>query len=148
MKKFSFSLDKVLGYKKQLEDNLRTKHASAVRDVINQENQIDELEMQHRRFVGGMEDIKKNGCTIEQVLVYQGYLSSSSSRIKEEKEHLEILKQREEEAREEVIEAKKSRTSIDMLKDKKIKEYNFTVQKEEERFIEEFVANNRSQIAL
>lgn len=143
MKKFSFPLSKVLEYKQQIEDNLRTEHAGIVRSVIKKEEEIDALEERHRYFTGGLENTKKRGCKIEEIRVYEAYLDQSSRAIKEEKENLELLRQKEEEKRNEVIEAKKSRTSIDMLKEKKLREYNFTVQKEEERFIEEFVANNK-----
>lgn len=59
MKQFSFSLNKVLDYKKQLEDNLRTEHAAAVREVIKKEEEIEALEQQHQRFIDGLEDAKK-----------------------------------------------------------------------------------------
>lgn len=143
LKKFSFSLDKVLDYKIQIEDNLRTEHAGAVRAVARKEEEIEEMEAQHRYFVEGLENVKREGCRISELMVYQEYLGGDSQRIREQKEILKILHRQEEEKRNEVIEAKKERTSIDMLKDKKLREHNFAVQKDEERFIEEFVANSK-----
>lgn len=143
MKKFSFSLDKVLDYKTQIEDNLRTEHASAVRAVTQKEEEIEAMEAQHSYFVEGLENVKQNGCRINELMVYQEYLGGDSKRIKAQKEMLKILHQQEEEKRNQVIEAKKERTSIDMLKEKKLREHNFAVQKAEEQFIEEFVANSK-----
>lgn len=143
MKKFSFSLDKVLDYKIQIEDNLRTEHAGAVRAVAQKEEEIREMEAQHQYFVEGLENVKQNGCRISELMVYQEYLGGDSQRIRRQKEMLEVLHQKEEEKRNQVIEAKKERTSIDMLKEKKLGEHNFAVQKDEERFIEEFVANSK-----
>ncbi len=143
MKKFRFSLDKVLDYKKQMEDNLRTEHAAAVRAVIKKEEEIEIMETKHQSIVEELEEAKQIGCRIEDLMIYESCLDSSNRRIKEQKEMLEILRQQETEKRNEVIEAKKERTSIDMLKDKKQSEYNFLVQKDEERFIEEFVANSK-----
>ncbi len=143
MKKFAFSLDKVLSYKQQVEDNLRTEHAGAVRAVAKKEKEIKEMQDEHQIFVENMETIKKQGCTIQELRFYEGYLDSSRHKIEKQKETLEILHKREEEKREQVIEAKKERTSIDKLKEKKKSEYDFMEQKEEERFIEEFVSNSR-----
>ena len=141
MKKFFFPLDKVLDYKKQMEDNLRTEHAGAVRAVIKKEEEIQSLEEKHESYVRDMEEAKQNGSCIQNLLMYEGYLDGSSRKIKEEKNFLQLLREQEEEKRNLVIEAKKERTSIDMLKEKKKSEYNFLVQKQEEQFIEEFVSN-------
>ncbi len=143
MKRFEFSLDKVLSYKQQIEDNLRTEHAGAVRAVIQKEEELRQMEDEHQMFVENMETIKKQGCTIQELRFYEGYLDSSRHKIEKQKKTLENLHKREEKKRDQVIEAKKERTSIDMLKEKKRSEYDFMVQKEEERFIEEFVSNSR-----
>lgn len=143
MKKFVFSLDKVLDYKQQIEDNLRSEHAGAVRAVVKKEEEIEQLENTHQGFVADMEGIKRNGCRIQELRFYESYLDSSRRRIDEQKEMLTNLRRQEAEKREQVIEAKKERTSIDMLKEKKQSEYDFMMQKEEEKFIEEFVSNSK-----
>lgn len=144
MKKFSFSLDKVLDYKIQIEDNLRNEHAGAVRAVINKEEEIENMEATHYGYMQDMEDVKLHGCRVQELLIYEGYLQKSKMKIEEQKEVLEHLKHQEEKKRNQVIEAKRERTSIDMLKEKKQSEYDFLVQKDEEKFIEEFVANSRA----
>jgi len=144
MKKFSFSLDKVLDYKIQIEDNLRNEHAGAVRAVINKEEEIENMEAAHYGYMQDMEDVKLHGCRVQELLIYESYLQKSKMNIDEQKEVLEHLKHQEEKKRNQVIEAKRERTTIDKLKEKKQMEYDFLVQKDEEKFIEEFVANNRA----
>lgn len=141
MKKFSFSLDKVLDYKTQVEENLRNEHAIAVRAVFLKEQEIEQLERSYQQHVSEMEETKRGGCTVNDLRIFEGYLARVRQMIKEEKDNLQLLKTQEQEKREQVIEAKKERASIDMLKEKKKKEYDFAVQKEEEQFIEEFVSN-------
>lgn len=145
MKKFSFSLDKVLEYKIQIEDNLRNEHAGAVRAVINKEEEIENMEARHQGYMQDMEAVKMHGCRVQELLIYEGYLDRSKKNIDAQKEVLEVLKHKEEEKRNQVIEAKKERTSIDKLKEKKRSEYDFMVQKDEEKYIEEFVSNGRAQ---
>lgn len=143
MKKFSFSLDKVLDYKIQVEDNLRSEHAGAVKAVMNKEEEIQSMEAAHQGYINDMEAVKMHGCKIQELLVYESYLGKSLERIEEQKQVLESLKHQEEIKRNQVIEAKKERTSIDKLKEKKLREYDALVQKDEEKFIEEFVSNRR-----
>lgn len=143
MKKFSFSLDKVLDYKIQVEDNLRSEHAGAVKAVMNKEEEIQSMEAAHQGYINDMEAVKMHGCKIQELLVYESYLGKSLERIEEQKQVLEGLKHQEEIKRNQVIEAKKERTSIDKLKEKKLREYDALVQKDEEKFIEEFVSNRR-----
>lgn len=144
MKKFSFSLNKVLDYKTQVEDSLRNEHAEAVRAVNEKEEQIQDMEDSYYCRIQQMNEAKQKECRVQELRIYEDYLSYSRQQIRREKDNLEILQKKEEEKRDQVIEAKKERMSIDLLKDKKKKEYDFLVQKEEERFIEEFVVNSRS----
>lgn len=144
MKKFSFSLNKVLDYKTQIEDSLRSEHAEAVKAVNEKEEKIQSMEDSYYRKIQELNDTKKNKCSIKELCIYEDYLSYSSQQIRREKDRLVTLQKKEQEEREEVIEAKKERRSIDLLKDKKKKEYDALAQKEEERFIEEFVVNSRS----
>lgn len=144
MKKFSFSLNKVLDYKTQIEDSLRSEHAEAVKAVNEKEEKIQSMEDSYYRKIQELNDKKKNKCSIKELCIYEDYLSYSSQQIRREKDRLVTLQKKEQEKREEVIEAKKERRSIDLLKDKKKKEYDALAQKEEERFIEEFVVNSRS----
>lgn len=143
MKKFSFSLDKVLDYKIQVEDNLRNEHAGAVKAVVNKEEEIQSMEARHHGYMQDMEAVKLHGCRIQELLIYEGYLEKSKQNIEEQKEVLEYLKYQEEKKRNQVIEAKRERTSIDKLKEKKKDEYDFLVRKDEEKYIDEFVANSR-----
>ena len=65
MKKFSFSLDKVLDYKIQVEDNLRSEHAGAVKAVMNKEEEIQGMEAAHQGYIKDMEAVKMHGCKIQ-----------------------------------------------------------------------------------
>lgn len=123
---------------------MRSEHAEAVKAVNEKEEKIQSMEDSYYRKIQELNDTKKNKCSIKELCIYEDYLSYSSQQIRREKDRLVTLQKKEQEKREEVIEAKKERRSIDLLKDKKKKEYDALAQKEEERFIEEFVVNSRS----
>ncbi len=141
MKKFAFTLERVLDYKEQVEQNLRNEHGQAVRKVKEQEQKIGEMEVGFQAFREQIEDVKKTEISSARLLGYSGYMSVLISRIASEKEELLKRQMEEERRRELVIEAKKETSSIQMLKDKKRREYDALAAKEQEKEVEEFVSN-------
>ncbi len=144
MKKFKFSLEKVLSYKEQVEDNLRNEHAEILRQIAEHEKRLDELEIEYGLQAAKVEAEKKKGCTIMTLNVYEGYLHTITGKITRQMKVIKQLRVKEEEKLKEVIQAKVETTSIDTIKDKRIEEYRKTEQKAEETFIEEFVSNTKS----
>ncbi len=139
MKKFSFTLDKVLSYKRQYENSLRNEHAAIMQQIAEQEKKIRQLDEADAATRRQMQTEKLHGCTILQIHVYEGYLEHLASERFQAVHVLQMLKASEEKKRAELIAAKKETTSIDKLKEKKIEEYNKSVQKEQEQLVEEFV---------
>ena len=148
MKKFYFALDTVLRYKEQVLDGLKAEHARILAKVMECEKAIEELELLHRQCTDEFRQSKINGITIREIHTYENYLESLGLQIRRKKEQLKELRKKEEDKRNEVVEAKKETSSIDKLKEKKLDAYNKEVQKEDERFIEEFVATKRAMARL
>ncbi len=145
MKKFTFTLDKVLSYKRQYEDSLRNEHAVALRKVADQEEAIRRLDEDDARTRRQLQSEKINGCKVLQIHTYERYLEHLASERFRAVQTLQILRRHEEEKRAALIAAKTETTSIDKLKEKKRFEYNKMEQKEQEQLVEEFV--NHGMIA-
>ena len=148
MKKFFFPLDTVLSYKEQVLDGLKAEHARILAKVRECERAIEELEQLHEECTAEFRKNKMNGIKISEIHTYENYLESLGLRIRQKQEQLKRLQIREEAKRNEVVEAKKETSSIDKLKEKKRAEYDKEVQKEEEQFIEEFVATQNAMAKL
>ncbi|MCI9075680.1 MAG: flagellar export protein FliJ [Dorea sp.] len=148
MKKFYFALDTVLRYKEQVLDGLKAEHARILAKVRECERAIEELERRHQECTEELRQNKMDGVTIREIHTYENYLESLGLQILQKKEHLKQLRVKEEAKRNEVVEAKKETSSIDKLKEKKLDAYNKEVQKEEEQFIEEFVATKSAMAKL
>ncbi len=144
MKKFVFSLDKVLDYKQQLLESVRAEHAVALGNVRRQEEFIQQLERKYQTYNEEFCENKKTGLMITEALVYESGLRAMELQIQKETERLKELRKIEEEKRSAVVEAKKETTSLEKLKEKKLDLYQKAVQKSEETFIEEFVSNARA----
>lgn len=141
MKKFYFSLNKVLTYKEQTEELLRNDYMQKLALVREQEVIIEKIKEQYHHYWTTLEDGKQNGCTIVFLQAYEKYLKTIQEQLVKEENILEQLKQDAEEKRHILMMAKIERTSIEKLKEKKQEEYQKLVQKEEELLVEEFVSN-------
>ena len=148
MKKFFFSLDTVLSYKQQVLDSLKAEHARILMKVRECEDAFEKLEAEHRRCVLEFRECRMKGMKISDIHTYENYLDALGVKIRKKYEELAKLREKEEAKRSEVVEAKKETSSIDKLKEKKFKEYEKAVQKEEEQFIEEFVATKRAMARI
>ncbi len=144
MKKFSFALDKVLSYKRQYEESVRSEHAAILHKVTQQEEKIARLWEKDGETRREMDEVKKAGCIILQIRTYESYLDYLQKEIANEQRILDVLRVREEEKRQELIKAKTDTKSIDKLKEKKLEEYRYEVAKEQEQLVEEFVNHELS----
>ena len=125
MKKFSFALDKVLSYKRQYEESVRSEHAAILHKVTQQEEKIARLWEKDGETRREMDEVKKAGCIILQIRTYESYLDYLQKEIANEQRILDVLRVREEEKRQELIKAKTDPKSKDKLKDKKLEEYRY-----------------------
>lgn len=143
MKKFSFSLGTVLEYKNQVLDSLQNDHANAVKQMLAQEEEVEQLKQQYISCNQMFNEKKSLGLTVVEALSYESYLRNLEEKMKQEYKKLEECKREEERRRNAVVEAKKETSSIEKLKEKKLEQYHKEVQKNEELFVEEFVTYSR-----
>ncbi|RKD33032.1 flagellar export protein FliJ [Lacrimispora algidixylanolytica] len=144
MKKFSFPLDTVLNYKDQILDNLKSEHALILTQVSKQEQKIFSLSEQRGTACTRFREETHCGMSVSAMREYESYITYMQQRILFEEGTLKKLKKKEEHKRDEVVEAKKEKSSIEKLKEKKLTQYNKEVLRSEELFIEEFVSNTMS----
>lgn len=141
MKRFEFSLNKLMGYKKQVLDREKNNLAHLRRQqqqYIDEKNALEEkLRRSNREFI----EKSAAGMTIMQVTTFKGYHSSLHSQIKELEASIEKMEERVQRQLGVVVEATKEVSSLEKLEDKQLEEYNFQAAKAEERFIEEYVNN-------
>lgn len=143
MKKFKFSLDSVLSYKQQILDALQAEHGVIVARVRGKEEELEREWQEYHQCNQEFQQKMGLGLPVTDALMYQSRLRSMEREIQRTTQELDELKKIEEAKRAEVVEAKKESTSIEKLKDRKLREYHKEEAKGEERFIEEFVTMTR-----
>ncbi len=148
MKQFQFSLDKVLTYKEQIEENLRNEQAELLHRIASEERRLQDLHQEYSDYAEDLQLKKEEGCTVPTMQMYEAYMVNLDFKIRRSQQVIENLRRREEEKRQEVIQAKVERSSIEKIKEKRFNEYGEEVRKAEERFIEEFVSNVNTRTAV
>lgn len=143
MKKFKFSLEVVLSYKRQMEDAVRAEHAAVLAKVREQEAVVDALNQEYSDYNEEYRQAKMDGITIADAMFYQNGLQALEIDIQLETKKLEAVRKKEEEKREAVVEAKKEVSTLEKLREKKYESYQKAVEKDDEQFIEEFVSSQR-----
>lgn len=146
MKTFKFTLNTVLKYKEQVLGYSKAEYAKALQAVRECEKKIKDLESMYEQQAKECENRKRNGIDILNLKIYEYHLESLDLQIRREKQTLERLEQRAEEKRLVMVNMKKEAASIGKIKERKYILYNKEVLKQEEQFIEEFVANQRHTV--
>ena len=145
MKKFQFSLESVLSYKQQVLDALKGEHADILAQVHAQEDVLEAAWQEYRDCNEEYSQRKAEGMTITDALVYQNGLRVLERNLQRETDKLEALRKKEEQKRQEVVDAKIDTSSIEKLREHKLEDYNKAVQKDEEKLIDEFVSSAQAR---
>ena len=146
MKKFTFTLNVIKEYKEKLLENLKIEQTALLLAISDQKNLIGEMEGTERLVNMELNEKNSRGIAPYELMNYKRYLKVLQSDIEAEYVNLEKLKIAEEKKRLEVLEMKKETASFEKLEEKKLEEYNFLAQKENEVFIEEFVSNQKTAL--
>ena len=147
MKKFQFSLETVLDYKQQVLTSLQSEHGAILLRVRQQEEVLEQTEHAHRELNEEFTRRRAEGISIKDALMLESGLRVLERDIDREAQKLLALQKQEEKKRDEVIEAKKETSSLEMLRDKKLEQYRKEEAKQDELFIEEIVTTARVMAA-
>lgn len=141
MKRFEFSLNKLMGYKQQILDREKNNLAHLRKQQQQYIDEKNELEEKLRRSNREFQEKMLKGMTILQVSTFKGYHQSLTAQIRELEASIEKMEEKVQKQLKVVIEANKEVSSLEKLEDKQLEEYNFKAAKAEEQFIEEYVTN-------
>lgn len=143
MKRFRFQLEPVLNFKQQRLDVLLIELESVQGQVRAQEKACAAAAQRLRDLDGEYEEEKALGMTVSKAIEYQSAQEVLESRLRRETERLKVLRVQAEEKREQVVEARKETRTLEKLRDIRRKEYDASVQKAEEKNIDDLTAAKR-----
>lgn len=141
MKKFSFSLQKVLEIKEQVLENLKLELSNLNHDYKNIEQQIEDLKIKFKTVDN--EFVEKSAVSISVGEMYYNkiYMSSILKQVDNKEEEKGIVLKKIETKRQEILNINKEISSLDKLRENELEKYKKALLKSEEIFIDEFVSN-------
>lgn len=141
MKKFSFSLQKVLEIKEQVLENLKVELGNLNHEQKTIEEKIKELQAKYQSVDN--EFIKKSSVAISvgEMTYYKMYMGSILKQIEKQEEEKETVLKKIEAKRHEILNMNKEISSLDKLRENELDKYKKLSLKNEELFIDEFVSN-------
>lgn len=141
MKKFSFSLQKILEIKEQVLDNLKIEMGNLNRDLDTAEQQIKKLKSEFKQLNEELNGKCAVSVSVGEMTYYKMYMNNVLKQTEKKEEEKNIILKKIEAKRHEIVNANMEISSLEKLKEKEFEKYNKEVMKREEIFIEEFVSN-------
>lgn len=142
MKKFKFSLEKILQLKEQILKNLKNDLSVLQLALREKEEEIQNLWFKYRDSDESYKEKSSKSIMPYEIKYYKDFMSSVLNAIKKREAEKELILKKIEAKKQEIISLNIEISSLEKLKEKKYAKYNYQVQKIEEILIEEFVSNS------
>ena len=142
MKRFEFSLNKLMNYKQQVLDREKNDLAHLRRQ---QQQLMDEKQELEERLRSSNEEFCEKsgvGMNVIQITMFKSYHQSLTQQINDLQSSIVEMEVKVQNQLNNVIEATKEVSSLEKLEDRQLEDYKFRSAKEEERFISEYVMNS------
>ena len=136
-------MDSVLNYRCQVLDGCQGEYAQALDQVRRQEARKADAEDRYGKLNQEFRDAAAAGITAADALTYEGGLRLLEQEIARESRLLEDCRKAAEEKREQMMQAHIDKAALERLREKKWQDYNRSVQKSDELFIDELVSSRR-----
>lgn len=143
MKKFKFTLGRMLDYKDQLLDEEKNKLALLRQKKQEIDDHIESLLRELDKISVTMRQEQERGITAFQLLSYESQRTNIRRQIEQLKKEQALAKLEVKRQVQAVVQATQEVSKLDKLQDKQLEEYKKMVMKAEELEIEEFVSSRR-----
>ena len=143
MKKFKFTLGRMLDYKDQLLDEEKNRLAQLRKKKQEIDDHIESLLRELDKISVTMRQEQERGITAFQLLSYESQRTNIRRQIEQLKKEQALAKLEVKRQVQVVVQATQEVSKLDKLQDKQLEEYRKMVMKAEELEIEEFVSSRR-----
>ena len=143
MKKFKFTLGRMLDYKDQPLDEEKNKLALLRKKKQEIDDHIESLLRELDKISVTMRQEQERGITAFQLLSYESQRTNIRRQIEQLKKEQALAKLEVKRQVQVVVQATQEVSKLDKLQDKQLEEYRKMVMKAEELEIEEFVSSRR-----
>lgn len=139
MKKFQFSLEKMLDFKNQVLDREKIVLGQLKRRQAELEGSIKRLNDKEMQLSQDLQDEQKHGTTVLTILNYSSQIENIRRQVKELTKELADVRYQAECQTKVVVSASQEVSSLDKLQEKQMDEYKLEEKKENQEMILEYV---------
>ncbi len=140
MKKFEFSLQKVMEVKETEEKLLQRDLYMIQSDLIEAEKEKDMAEMRLKKEMEAQKKLNRKKTTSAQFMLHRNYVDCLKSEWEGTRRKVSTLQVKECEARDKLLEKTREKKTIEKLRETRLEEYYKEVKKEEQDFLDEIAA--------
>lgn len=144
MKGFKFKYESILSLLEKKEDNVKNKLGIAYNVLSEEKNRLSDLEFKDMECSETIRNQTSSGCKLAFLRRLDTYRNELSNRMAIQNE---VIVKKEHEIstiKSELLEVVKEKKIMEKLKEKKLDEYNITLQKIEEKTIDQLVTYKNS----
>jgi flagellar FliJ protein len=138
---FRFSLEKVLQFKTQRENEQSARLAQLQRELLNQRHRLAELLKEQQQVLAQWEQIQRGTLSPKIIALYQRHLEYLRRCSYDQRELIAFLDRELEEERRLLLRMSKERRVLERLKERQLEEYRSELMSKEQGFLDE-VGNN------
>jgi flagellar export protein FliJ len=144
MKRFAFSLQRLLDYRQQVLEAERATLAEMNAVMRRFVQELSDMKADWARRTQEIVELAANGTVSFELQRHSNYLRALDEEIFNKQVQIEMQQKVIDKQEERVRETKMEIQTIEKLKENKLEEYNYLDRKEQELFIEEFVSNTKA----
>lgn len=144
MKKFIFSLESVLRYKKETLDMLKNEMAQLQMKIQGLEKEISRVKQEYSDLNRALVLEMKAGVEPRGIAVYKRYFAELDRRERKLESQKAAVQRAAAEKQEEIVHLKSNISGLEKLRESQQKDYEAQSRKEQELLIEEFVSRRKN----
>lgn len=130
--KFNFRLERVLNYKKTVEDLKKNQYGSVKQRLNREENKLDSF-IKHKKNLLNEKDSTIVKTRVGNLVLYNNYIKDINEKIENQKEIVSQVEKELQIKRAEMIDAIKEKKMFEKLKENEYEKYLYELKKEEEK---------------
>lgn len=140
---FNFRLEKVLNYKKTIEDYKKNQYGMVQKKLFDEEDKLFKFN-EYKNIVKTEKNKNITKTNIGNLAMYNNYINDLSRKIKLQEQIVNKTKKDVEEAKEEMITAVKEKKTFEKLKEQEYEEYLEQLKRDEEKQIDAIISYKTS----
>lgn len=145
MARFDFRFQHILNIRKHKENVLQEDLSQLKRSFQHEESVLWGMEDKTRECLLKLKELQTEIISIKEIIDYQNYLGSLNNDITAQKIRLESLSKEVDDVLSELVHASQERKMLEKLKERKWKEWESDVNKEEQEFMDEIASTGHER---